>query len=237
MRRPVPGRPVVVRPRRRWGALGLTGIPVAARRSGGQPLTLRAERLPSGRLLRVPRRLGRRPRDPRLLLGWLRLWQRGLLRRWRELWFGRGRFIPPMGAPRRRLDPLGSGCRLRTGHGPSAGRALRRSPAAGFLPSFRRARRRGRCLLRSPCGGLGFLVAGPPIRTAVRLGSLGPTLARRVRLVRLRGIGWLVALRGGLPRRGRDQRFLVHVDDRVVGPSRRVFGPYGLHPVDPLAGA
>src|SRR6185312_8230752 len=85
--------------------------------------------------------------------------------------------------------------------------------------------------------GLGFLVAGPPIRTAVRLGSLGPTLARRVRLVRLRGIGWLVALRGGLPRRGRDQRFLVHVDNRVVGPSRRVFGPYRLHPVDPLAGA
>src|SRR6185437_16136632 len=154
MRRPVPGRPVVVRPRRRWGALGLTGIPVAARRSGGQPLTLRAERLPTGRLLRVPRRLGRRPRDPRLLLGWLRLWQRGLLRRWRELWFGRGRFIPPMGAPRR-LDPLGSGCRLRTGHGPSAGRALRRSPAAGFLPTFRRAR------------------AGPrlPSRTAVRIGG------------------------------------------------------------------
>ncbi len=51
------------------GALGLTGVPVAARRSGRQPLTLRADRLPRGRLLRLPRRLGRRrPRDPRLLL-------------------------------------------------------------------------------------------------------------------------------------------------------------------------
>src|SRR5882757_201999 len=94
MRRTVAGRRVVVSPRRRRGAVGLAGVPVAAVRSGGQPLSLGADRLP-GRLLLLARRFrGRRPRNPRLLRWRLgrrtRRQELGLgLRRRREWWLWR----------------------------------------------------------------------------------------------------------------------------------------------------
>src|SRR6202012_6279592 len=106
--------------------------------------------------------------------------------------------------------------------------ACRWNPPSAFLRTFGRG---WRCR-RGPRARLSGVVALSPwgaafwFRCLLRLRH--PVLPRRcIRLgglllgVRLLGVRLLIALRGRLPWRSREQRLLVFVDDRVVGGAGR----------------
>ena len=153
---------------------------------------------------------------------------------------------------------LRSGCGRSLRRGPTSGlrRPIRLSPAPAFRltlcgVSGRRRRhrwcRRGRPTFgwhRIVASDLGFPVAWTPMpapvclrRLTCRLGG-PPRSGRRIRISGLVGVRRMVRLRCGLPRWRRDQRLLMHVDDRtvVVAPSG-FLGPHRSNPVDPFAGA